>query len=80
MDTSSERTTTTYEVTGMTCEHCVASVKLEIGRLAGVNDVSVALVPGGTSSVTVTSADPLDAGELAAAIDEAGYEIASASR
>ncbi|GAB3033769.1 heavy-metal-associated domain-containing protein [Parafrigoribacterium mesophilum] len=75
MDTSSERIITTYGVAGMTCDHCVASVKQEVGRVTGVDDVRVQLVPGNISMVTVTSTGPLDAGELAAAIDEAGYEL-----
>lgn len=80
MDTNPEQTITIFQVTGMTCDHCVASVKNEVGRLAGVSEVGVVLVPGGASSVTVTSAGTLDMDELAAAIDEAGYELAPASR
>lgn len=80
MDPNSERTITIVQVTGMTCDHCVASVKNEIGRLAGVSEVGVVLVPGGESSVAVTSAGTLDMDHLAAAIDEAGYDLAPASR
>ena len=32
-------TTTTFGVTGMTCGHCVRSVKGELGKLDGVTDV-----------------------------------------
>lgn len=69
-------TINTYHVTGMTCGHCVASVKEEIGLIAGTEEVTVELVKGGESVVTVTSAQPLDLTAVAAAIDEAGYELA----
>ena len=62
----------TYRVTGMTCEHCVRAVSAELTGLAGVTGVSVDLVPGGTSAVTVTSEAPLDGQAVAAALDEAG--------
>jgi copper chaperone CopZ len=45
--------TTTYSVTGMTCEHCVASVTEELMELPGVSQVGVDLVSGGTSGVRV---------------------------
>lgn len=65
-------TTTTYSVTGMTCGHCASAVTEELNGLDGVSDVSVDLDAGGTSSVTVTSAAPLSAGDVMAALDEAG--------
>jgi copper chaperone CopZ len=68
--------TTTYAVSGMTCEHCVHAVRTELTELAGVQDVRIELVPGGQSSVTVDSAQPLTRDEVAAAVDEAGYELA----
>jgi copper chaperone len=69
----------TYPVTGMTCEHCVRAVSEELGSLPGVSAVSVELVPGGQSSVTVTSAAPLPADAVRAALDEAGgYLLGSA--
>ncbi len=69
-------TTDTYRVTGMTCGHCVTAVNDEIVALAGVTDVTVDLVAGGTSTVTVESDSPLDPELVAAAIDEAGYALA----
>jgi copper chaperone CopZ len=68
--------TTTYPVTGMTCGHCVTAVTEEVGALPGVTDVAIDLVPGGTSQVTVTSDEPLDRDAVAAAVDEAGYQLA----
>ena len=62
----------TYTVTGMTCSHCVNSVDAEIRQLPGVTDVQVDLPSG---AVTVTSDQPLDETAVAAAIDEAGYEL-----
>jgi copper chaperone CopZ len=67
----------TYQVSGMTCEHCVRAVSAELTGLAGVTGVSVDLVPGGTSAVTVTSEAPLAGQAVAAALDEAGdYRLA----
>jgi copper chaperone len=72
-------TTSTYAVTGMTCEHCVHAVTTELTALPDVTDVAVDLAAGDVSTVTVTSTRPLDAGDVAAAIDEAGYELVPAS-
>jgi copper chaperone len=69
--------TTTYSVTGMTCEHCVNAVTSELGSLDGVSAVTVDLVPDGTSLVTVASDRPLPEEAVVAALDEAGdYQIA----
>ncbi len=68
--------TQTYPVIGMTCEHCVAAVSSEVGALSGVTDVTIRLVAGGTSPVTVTSDQPLSDDDVAAAVDEAGYALA----
>ena len=59
-------------VPGMSCAHCEAAVKGEVGKLAGVDEVRVDL---GTKLVTVIGTD-LDLNEIAAAVDEAGYEVA----
>jgi copper chaperone CopZ len=72
--------TTPYLVSGMTCGHCVSAVTEEIGKLEGVTSVEVDLVPGGTSRVTVTSTAALAADAVAAAVKEAGYELAGASQ
>ena len=72
-------TTQTYEVTGMTCGHCVSSVKEELGELAGVDSVDVDLKVGGASVVTVQSDTALDVDAVRAAIDEAGYELVNAT-
>jgi copper chaperone len=67
--------TKTYTVTGMTCGHCVAAVTEEIGGVSGVQDVSVDL---GTGQVTVSAAGDVDDSAVRAAVEEAGYEVASA--
>ena len=64
--------TQTYTVTGMTCSHCVSAVSGELQQLPGVTDVQVDL---GSGSVTVTSDQPVDDDAVAAAVDEAGYEV-----
>ena len=70
-------TTATYQVTGMTCEHCAHAVSGELRELAGVSDVTVNLHPGGQTAVTITSAAPLTAEAVAEALDEAGdYHLA----
>jgi copper chaperone len=65
-------TTATYQVTGLTCEHCVHAVTTELESVTGVDSVTVALVPGGESAVTVTSDAPLTAEAVEVALDEAG--------
>ena len=70
-------TTTTYKVTGMTCEHCANAVTTEVTTLDGVSAIQVQLVPDGVSTVTVTSAVPLPEAEVGRALDEAGgYQLA----
>lgn len=66
--------TSTYHVTGMTCGHCVAAVTEELTALDDVHEVAVDLETG---AVSVTSAAPLPHDAVAAAIDEAGFELAA---
>ncbi len=66
----------TFSVTGMTCGHCVSSVTEEIQEIAGVAQVDVDLVAGGTSTVTVTSDQPLEDAAVESAVAEAGYQLA----
>jgi copper chaperone len=65
-------TEATYSVNGMTCDHCVRAVQSEVGKVPGVASVSVDL---GSGSVTVVSEEPVDAADVKAAIEEAGYEL-----
>ena len=64
----------TYTVTGMTCDHCVRAVTEEVSKVPGVTEVEVDLPTG---RVTVRSDEQLDDSAVAAAVDEAGYELAS---
>ncbi len=66
-------TTTAFTVVGMTCEHCVRAVRDEVTAIDGVTDVDVDLASG---LVTVRSAGEIGADAFAAAVDEAGYEVA----
>jgi copper chaperone len=61
----------TVNVPGMTCGHCEAAVKGEVGKIVGVRLVEVDLA---TKQVVVYG-DDLDLAAIAAAVDEAGYEI-----
>lgn len=64
-----------YEVTGMTCGHCVQAVRSEVSGVAGVDAVEVDLESG---RVTVTGSGFTDEA-IAAAVDEAGYAVAATS-
>jgi copper chaperone len=66
---------TTVNVSGMTCGHCVSSVSEELETLAGVEKVDVELNSGGISTVTITSTDPLSTSEIGEAVAEAGYLV-----
>ena len=63
-------TTNEYRVTGMTCGHCEMSVREEVCRIAGVDDVQVSAQSG---KLLVTASRPLDDADVLAAVDEAGY-------
>jgi copper chaperone CopZ len=70
-------TSATYQVSGMTCDHCAHAVTGELKNLGNVIDVKVELVPGGLSTVTVTSDAPLAREQVEAALDEVGdYQLA----
>ncbi|WP_113703592.1 heavy-metal-associated domain-containing protein [Nonomuraea lactucae] len=66
-------TTATYTVKGMTCGHCVSSVKEEVGEVPGVTAVEVDLATG---LLAVASESPVDPARIVAAVEEAGYEVA----
>ena len=61
-----------YTVQGMTCAHCVLSVREEVAEVAGVEAVDVDLASG---RMTV-SGERLDDDAIRAAVHEAGYEVA----
>ncbi len=74
--TTSPATTSSYQVSGMNCGHCVNAVSSELQHIDAVVDVAVDLRPGGASIVTVTSTAPLEHDAVVAALAEAGdYRI-----
>ncbi|KZS60531.1 heavy-metal-associated domain-containing protein [Mycobacterium ostraviense] len=66
--------TVTVTVSGMTCEHCVSSVREEIGNIPEVTAVDVDLASG---QVVIESDSPLDFAAIQGAVVEAGYQLAS---
>ncbi len=62
--------TLSFTVSGMTCGHCVSSVREEVSEIAGVTDVDVVLESG---ALTV-SGDNVDPAAVLGAVDEAGYQ------
>ena len=67
-------TTRTYSVPGISCGHCKAAIE---GELDGVDGVTAVVVDIDTKTVSVTGEATEDA--VRAAVDEAGYEVASVS-
>ena len=66
--------TSTYLVQGMHCGHCVASVTDEVRTIPGVRDVQVDL---GSGELVITSDTAIPIQAVEAAVDEAGYSLAS---
>ena len=62
--------TYTYTISGMTCSHCVSSVREEIEALPGVEHVEVDL-----DRATAVVGGDVDAAAVAAAVAEAGYSV-----
>jgi copper chaperone len=63
----------TYTVTGMTCSHCVLSVREEVAEVAGVEAVDVDL----SSGRMVVRGEGIEDSAVEAAVAEAGYEVAA---
>lgn len=73
MGSTPEATAThTYRVQGMSCEHCVASVREEVSELPGVTAVDVDLASG---RLVVTGPDAGAEAAIRAAVETAGYEL-----
>ncbi|WP_210729909.1 MULTISPECIES: heavy-metal-associated domain-containing protein [unclassified Rhodococcus (in: high G+C Gram-positive bacteria)] len=67
-----------FAVTGLTCGHCARAVTTEVEAIEGVRHVTVVLVAGGVSTVSIDSASLLSRSQVAAALDEAGdYHLTS---
>ena len=67
--------TNEYIVSGMHCDHCVSSVTEEVSTVNGVTDVKVDLDSG---QLIVTSETDIPFQSIEAAVDEAGYSLATA--
>ncbi len=61
---------TEFVATGMTCQHCVASVTRELTEVAHVTSVTVDLPTG---NVSVESDAPISVADALSAIEKAGY-------
>lgn len=64
-----------YTVTGMTCGHCEASVRGEVSKIEGVQDVRVSAASG---SLTIVASGDVAEDAVLAAVDEAGYSAVRA--
>ncbi|MCC6831736.1 MAG: heavy-metal-associated domain-containing protein [Thermoleophilia bacterium] len=62
-----------HAVPGISCDHCRAAITEEVAAVPGVTDIQVDLE---ARTVTVRGQD-LDDAAVRAAIEEAGYEVAS---
>jgi len=67
--------TTTYSISGMTCQHCVTSVREEVSEVAGVGGIDVDLASG---QMTITG-NGYDDATIRAAVEEAGYAAEAAA-
>ena len=63
----------TISISGMTCGHCVISVKKELSKVEGVTINSVTI---GSAEVVVDETKA-DAQKLQHAVEEAGYNVVS---
>lgn len=62
---------TTYSVPGVSCGHCKSAIEGEVGKLDGISMVEVDV-----DAKTMTVEGDVDEATLAAAVDEAGYDLA----
>ena len=60
-----------YRVRGMTCQHCVAAVKDEVGAIDGAEEVAVELESG-----RLCVRGSVEEAAVRAAVTEAGYSMA----
>lgn len=64
-----------FQVTGMTCSHCEASVREEVSEVAGIESIEVSAETG---RLVVTGTGEIDAAAVTAAVTEAGYQATRA--
>jgi copper chaperone len=68
----SERQQLVFTVPGISCGHCEAAIKREVGAVDGVSAVEVDI----DSKLVTVRGEALDGDDIVAAIDEAGYDVA----
>ncbi len=64
----------TFNVTGMTCDHCVHAVTEAIQGVEGVASAQVSLA----DKSAVVEGNPIDVDKIIAAVKEEGYEAVPA--
>ncbi len=64
-------TNTVLKIEGMTCDHCVSTVKAALLR---VRDVRTAVVNLAEKTAVVTSGSPLEMSEVVRVVEEEGYK------
>jgi len=64
--------TSTLNVEGMSCNHCVMAIKKTVGAIQGVGNVDVNLEQG---TVLVQHGDGVNMEQLKEAIQGAGYDV-----
>ena len=65
--------TTTLRIDGMSCAHCERAVTAELAKLPSVSEIRVSAAEG---TAVFESQAPVARERLAAAVEEAGYELA----
>ena len=63
-------TSTTYTVTGMSCEHCERAVQAEVGALPAVESAAASAAAGTLLVVGTVSRE-----QVSEAVQAAGYEL-----
>jgi copper ion binding protein len=71
---TTDHTTLSFAVEGMSCDHCRVAISGEVGQLRGVRAVDVDL----DAKVVRVSGTELDPAAVVDAIDEAGYDAVAA--
>lgn len=64
--------TTTVNIKGMSCSHCMMSVSQALKQMSDVTDVKVDLDNG---KATIEHEKPIDMAKVKDVIEKAGYEV-----
>ena len=71
---TSQPTSTTVTIDGMTCGHCAATIRDAVSPLVGVTNVDVSVR---SRAMTVRTDGPADLEAITTAVRDAGYEVTS---